>query len=212
MIATEIIARTAENYQNCQSYQDDGVVETYPDFGYSRKSFRTYFARPNRFRFEWTSFHPKFGEDGPQSHDIIWTNGQNVYGAFSAGKGQQEEMESLRSAAAAASGISSGAVGFIPALIIVEIGDLFYRTILSLDNPKLLPDQTIGTLSCYHLQATQDACEDTELWIDKNFSIKRVKIRTDKLGGRDRIWFTEINYRQNAFNAAIPDETFNYIL
>src|SRR5687767_2293845 len=88
--AQTIIRDMVARYQSVLSYQDSGIVRIVPRqpaiaslASHSFRStafqdnelvsFKTYFARPRMFRFEWS------GSLSPSSRDaVIWSNGKKV--------------------------------------------------------------------------------------------------------------------------------------
>lgn len=78
--AKQIITNVANVYKTCKSYSDSGVVKTVffkkEDKREDEKPFITVFARPDRFRFEYSS---KFPMPGTKSmRHIVWANGKDV--------------------------------------------------------------------------------------------------------------------------------------
>ena len=74
-----IMNRMAQRYANCSSYQDVGVVETTHNEANSarieRMPFKTYFVRPQFFRFEWIDYFP--WKDGRTR--IVWSDGKEAF-------------------------------------------------------------------------------------------------------------------------------------
>jgi hypothetical protein len=95
------IERVKAKYLECDSYSDEGIVSTDradEDGRYTNKTeFKTYFARPNKVRFEWEAsrenrfYNPEIGKN------VIWSNGIKTNDIF---LGRKREHESLSMAMA----------------------------------------------------------------------------------------------------------------
>jgi len=166
MTADEIIANLTRLYANCSSYSDSGAVTTTGDAPDPGIKFKTYFVRPAKFRFEWTSYR------GRQVFDILWSDGVTTH-AFHFG--QLKECQSLGFAIAGATGISFGSARNVSALLMAEIGAGTRNPLHLIDLSVLREEQMHGRLCCviqgHH--TSDSLC--TELWIDKaNFVLRRI--------------------------------------
>ncbi len=117
--AAEILLRAAERYRDCRSYQDEGLVLTrfertdHPQE--TRKAFKTAFARPGRFRFEFS----EAGLMGTETRYIVWMHGQDVKSWWTLGKGP-EPVHDLARAIAGATGVSGSSAYTIPSVLMKE--------------------------------------------------------------------------------------------
>lgn len=66
MESLTILQKTRERFTSCHSYQDEGIIYAKDVQGERDLQFRTTFARPSKFVFEWTedSYAHKIGCDG----------------------------------------------------------------------------------------------------------------------------------------------------
>ncbi len=95
--ASKILNQIVELYQNCLTYSDSGSVSC--EVG--NLQFRTYFCRPDQYKFEWTSTVA-----GIISKNSVYSlNGTKV---ISIHNEEKEEVISLAVAIAGATGVSFG--------------------------------------------------------------------------------------------------------
>src|SRR5687768_15155279 len=96
--AETILARTAQTYVTCSSYQDTGIVVSAHFDGegkeLSEQPFRTWFVRPNFLRFEWTERN-RFGRDEESGPSVVWSDGKKAYSSYPMYDYVVEEQESL---------------------------------------------------------------------------------------------------------------------
>jgi len=182
MEAADIIDRFAKLYAACSTYHDVGVVNTEGDSAGNVVKFKTYFARPSKFRFQWTSHHPAFGAERSQTFNIVWSDGirSRSYYRGDDPEAVEEEEESLELAIAGATGVSSGAAVNVPALLLVDIrADC--RSLLELTDLVLVREEEIHGHWCYVVEGGYEiGRRDTELWIDKeSFSLRRISERSE---------------------------------
>jgi len=137
-----------EKYAAMQSYQDRGVVRT--KFPGKPKAdevmFATFFRRPDRFRFEWTTHHPYSGLRQVKIHRVIWSDGTGAF-LYSDRDGKVEKEESLRRAIAGATGVSHGAAHTVSPLLMAEIGGFILPELQRLT----LNDAACDGLPCYRI-------------------------------------------------------------
>jgi len=124
MHADDVIQNMVLKYGNCQTYQDLGRVEG----GQGITTFKTYFVRPNKFRFDWI-----YEDRGSNS---IWSDGLKVFSRHSS-KGELEEEPDLSMAIAGATGVSQGTAHTVPTLLMPDLEvSLSSQTLL-----KRFPDE-----------------------------------------------------------------------
>lgn len=56
-------------------------------------SFRTYFVRPNLFRFDWSDYHPYIGKAGGAHDSVVWANPDGAFAKYHFGNGKVEHAE-----------------------------------------------------------------------------------------------------------------------
>jgi outer membrane lipoprotein-sorting protein len=69
----EVFERTAEKYADCRTYADSGRIES--DSGVV--TFKTFFVRPNLFKFEFTR---RAGDE--DTSGIIWSDGNEFFSTY----------------------------------------------------------------------------------------------------------------------------------
>lgn len=117
---TEIREAIRRTYAQCSSYEDEGEVTStfHGPIGrfVRRRPFSTLFVRPYHFRFE---FRERRGEEDWNQY-VIWTRGGPVNWWWSVSP-KGDPPESLRTAIAAAAGVSGGSSHTVPHLLLPEI-------------------------------------------------------------------------------------------
>ena len=179
----KIIARMAETYAKCKSYQDTGTVKTVfiqaDGNRTDEKPFSTAFVRPDQFRFEYKEKVDSYLKEKPCY--IVWCKGAEVLTWFFAKSSTDiTKVESLSSGIAGATGVSSGSAHTIPALLLTEVGG---RKLSEIKEAKLLEEAVFDNVNCYRIQGTFRSYRDngksitkpTVIWIDKNsFLVRRI--------------------------------------
>lgn len=74
MKGDEIFERMHQKYADCRTYSDSGSIES--DNG--RMTFKTYFVRPNLFKFEYAHY-PNHHPDAPETSGTIWSDGNEFF-------------------------------------------------------------------------------------------------------------------------------------
>src|SRR5690242_1636938 len=157
--AASIMNNMYRLYSRLASYQDEGIlVSTHdvPTGGTIEKiPFKTFFKRPNLFRFEWTEFNvTKLGRK-----KLVWFNGKEAFMYWEPDYYQKEE--SLSMAVAGASDISPGAVNTVSTMLSDEFGSWPMKR---LKRSSLLGEDMVDGVRCFHLKATEDE-DPIELWV-----------------------------------------------
>jgi hypothetical protein len=107
-----------ERYAGLQSYQDEGVLlRRLPGADFvSETKFSTFFRRPDRFRFDWTSHHPSPPLKHITTDHCIWQSVSGVHRWWQ-GRGT-ESVASLHLAISGAKGVSGGSSYTVPAMLL----------------------------------------------------------------------------------------------
>jgi len=191
-----------KSYQLFETYKDVGTVETRYftngelDFS-DAKEFRTFFVRPDKFRFEWTNSNSLLAE----KFNIIVRIGEDVV-SFNHGQGYKE-MSDLKSAVFENAGVSSGAVYFIPSLLMDEIP---IQDLSRFENIELKPAEPakgdeITILSLFYRSGTIE-----KIYVDAQKKQVLKLERTRKEGARTIEEL--ITYKSITVDSAINDEEF----
>lgn len=201
--AQSIIEKMAAQYANASSYQDTGVVEDVKGEGAGQretvKKFKTFFARPHFFRFEWTDRLPSTTEE---TLNVVWNDGKQTYSYYSWSDQGIEKKEYLSLGIAGATGISRGSAHVIPALLMEEVGGFRLTETSKL---SLLGEEKFEGEDCYIVRGYHPHDFPIDMWISKrDFLLRKVKEPRD-----DGTYELDIR-RDIILNGKIPGETFNY--
>lgn len=231
-----IIRRMIDRYARASSYQDTGEVRlvaadpsSLGDAGgrdsagrASREaplvSFRTYFARPRMFRFDWK------GLSGNASREATtWSDGRRVYSwapepASSDGSFTLSREASLSSAMEGARGSSAGAAYNVTSLLMRGAGpDSFADYLGAMKELTLLGDEVLDGETCYVIRGKIFG-HPWMLWVGKDSRLLR-KTRTlyvrgsfhqmVETGAAETAVAEEV-HRDIKIDAPLPREVFRY--
>lgn len=167
--AQELLQRMAQTYSSCRSYQDKGTValtfkaHTPPHI--DEWSFRTAFVRPGEFRLDFESGRGR-------ETNTIWRHGSTVLAKWS-GERTVERLDSLSSAVAGATGISSGVAHTVPALLMPE--DIGGWRLTELQDVVRLENDRLGEASCLRLRGVGGEGLPVTVWLDsETYLIRRI--------------------------------------
>ena len=172
MTAQDILHATHAKYATMRSYQDRGVVLTkFPSEPEADETaFATFFRRPDRFRFDWTTHHPYSGLRHLRTHRVIWSDGTGAF-LYSDRDGAIEPQESLRMAIAGATGVSSGAAHTVSPLLMSDVGGF---TLSQLQRLTLQDGECDGA-QCHRIGGYHPTGEFYEVFVDiQDLLIRRV--------------------------------------
>lgn len=197
--ARQVIAELLARYESLSSYQDAGVVRVVPadprlvaDSGValwrdaSRRdetlvSFKTFYARPGRFRFEWRN-HLK----GMKRDAAVWTDGRRAYSwtpSESPGGDSFHLFDGRLSLFMDEAEKSSSGAGFhVPSLLLRDAGDYTFATFLKfMEGPSLRREERVDGELCYVIKGL---ISETPwlLWVGKESRLLR-KLRTVYFAG-----------------------------
>lgn len=154
MHADGVIQNMVLKYGNCQTYQDSGRVEG----GQGITTFKTYFVRPNKFRFDWIY------EDLGSKRNSIWSDGLKVFSRHSFNN-ELEEESNLNVAIAGATGVSQGTAHTVSTLLMPDLEvSLNSRTLLKLCPYEFRESEIESNDSCFRVRSTE-ANNQADLWI-----------------------------------------------
>lgn len=198
-----ILVKMSHRYGTFSSYEDVGIVVSTIDRAtggdIEKKPFKTFFARPRLFRFEWIDYFP--WKDGRLY--VIWSNGR---AAFSYSQPDRyEEKESLELAIAGATGISRGAAYTIPTML---MNDRSGFTFTDLNNPKLANEEMFEGELCYHVTGRHSSGALYDLWISKRDYLLRKSRNESKY--EDYTAIEEEIHRNIKINQPIAKNVFEF--
>lgn len=157
--ATAILNNMFRTYSRLASYQDEGILITThdePTGGTIEKMpFKTFFRRPNQFRFEWTNFGiTKLGRTR-----MIWSDGKEAFTYQE--PDVYEKEESLRMAVNGAWGVTDGAASTVVDLLLSL--NLNHASLTKLVKVSLVGEEVFDGVRCYRLHAIS-MDQPIELW------------------------------------------------
>lgn len=206
--ASQVIARMAKVYSECQTYSDSGSVTTVIHSDGSNetevKPFLTAMVRPSKFRFEFSE------QRNTDSRYIVWRDGDDVRTWWDLNK-RSEREDTLGMALAGATGVSGGSAHTIPSLLIPdEIGGWL---ITDIEAAKLGNKEVLDGHACYTIEALY-AGDPITIWIDEQTYLVRRIDSTSVFGGftttettvYDPLVDQEVDPKQLTFNAPQQDE------
>lgn len=196
----EIIQKMVEKYAEISSYQDEGYVEATSiaeaDKQSYRRYFKTYFVRPDIFRFE---LRYQFGPKDPEKFDILVSEEKQSYVSSD---GKRENIENIGEGIAKLAGVSLGSSHFVPSLLF----KLKNQAILSdLKNIKFEKTE-LKNGEYYWVISGKHPRRETfyELWIrKKDFLLYKLKYKIGHLGHPVMIEEIHLNI---SINHIVPEE------
>jgi hypothetical protein len=201
MDSREILISLGAAYRAMSSYSDSGVVLTYlsADEPPNETLFRTWFSRPDSFRFDWRSHHPYL----PLRHLVTNRSIRSVGGSTIRWQDdpEREDADSLDFAIARATGVSQGAALHVPQLLMpgvieaFQFGEMERQTY---EGVELFENAPCHVVAGYHPNGTPH-----RLWIDESRALLR-KIRTEWSQGSA----SEEIHRDTVVDGGIPANVF----
>ena len=201
--ATRILNNVFSAYSRMASYQDEGLLvltSDEPTGGRIEKMpFKTFFKRPNLFRFEWIEYTiTKLGRT-----KIIWFNGKEAFMYWE--PDEYEQKESLGLAVGSAAGISHGAINTVSDLLMPD--ELGGSRLKQLSKISVVGEEVIDGVNCYHIKANSGG-DPYELWVGKTDFLIRKRREERQIG--DTLWITEETRKKIQVAQPIPEVVFNY--
>ena len=159
-------------YSLLKSYQDRGVVLTkWPDKSEPDEiSFATFFRRPDRFRFDWTSHHPFPPLRHLKTQHVIWYDGTGAFHYMDGEDGGVEPQESLFMAVAGATGISKCSALTVFNMLMPEMGARSFAELRSLD----LQQGVFEGSDCHCIRGQDSQGEEQKLCIGNDYTLRCV--------------------------------------
>jgi hypothetical protein len=177
MNVDEIIHRMIETYLGCESYSDTGYVRLVDvagdDLERPEVSFKTFFKKPQQFRFEWQC---RTGDDEDWQENLMGFDGTTAWEKYH--EEGSEIADDLDMAIARATGASIGAVHEVP--------DMFLESDNAEENWRrwhkeilLLGQEAVEDELCYCISAGTMRPQDKLIWISsESFTVKKVKFNS----------------------------------
>lgn len=202
----QVIAKMGETYKNCKSYMDIGLIEqsliVNSGEKYIMKSpFKTYFTRPNFFRFEWKhQIHP----EGQKFLYVVWSNGNETYTYNEPDKFRKNT--SLEAGIMACAGISKGGSITVPLMLINQEKSIVSNNLIE---EALIREERINETECYVIQGKHRRTgSEYTLWIGKNNFLLKKSRREMKLF--DSTVITEEIHQKIEVDVEISKDIFDF--
>lgn len=179
MTARAIVGKMAAQYANAPSYQDAGVVLDVKgeagDRGEAAVKFKTAFARPNLFRFDWTQPWPGSMEGVTSA---VWSEGGPTFSYYGWEK-VVKEYKDIGLGVAGATGVSLSSAHTVATLLMEEVGGFRLSKMTDL---SLLGEERFEGEDCYVVRGYHPQKFPIDTWVSKRDFLLR-KIKSRKLGG-----------------------------
>jgi outer membrane lipoprotein-sorting protein len=160
----QILDKMVSVYASCNSYADEGRVETifFQNSGRTWtavKPFSTAFVRPSRFRFEFESSGTNRG-----TQYVVWRDESSVKSWWTI-KPEVRMWEGLRHALGAAAGVSSLSSLNAPSMLMQDLRAT--NRFGSLSEPKLSGEEKVSGRPAYRIEGKDSRDNLVTIWIDK---------------------------------------------
>jgi outer membrane lipoprotein-sorting protein len=201
----QILDRMISVYASCDSYADNGRVETIFLQNSGRtwtavKPFSTAFVRPSRFRFEFENTDTNRG-----SHYVVWRDGSSVKSWWTI-RPEVKMYEGLAFALGAAAGVSSGSSLNVPSMLMQDLKAT--DRLGSLSELKLTGQENVADRLAYRIEGKDRRDNLVTMWIDKErFLLLKIyetrkfeDFRTEQTTTYQPQINTEISLEKLAFN------------
>lgn len=234
--AQTIVSAMVAQYKNASSYQDSGtvsLVQAEPKFAKRFEnisfqspalnndtlvSFKTYYARPKMFRFDWKSAMMK----GPREASI-WSDGKKIY-EWMPSVGARDDGFTLSTSkyltltVDQAARSSAGTAFFLISMFISEASVVSFDQLLTRATElALIREEPVEHDLCYVIKANLSGAPWT-FWIDKQSHLLRKTRTVYSYGsfhervekGIRREFVAEEIHRQIRINEPVPADVFKY--
>jgi outer membrane lipoprotein-sorting protein len=160
----QILDKMVSVYASCNSYADEGRVETifFQNSGRTWtavKPFSTAFVRPSRFRFEFENTDTNRG-----SHYVVWRDETSIKSWWTI-KPEVRMWEGLGFALGAAAGVSSLSSLNVPSMLMQDLRAT--DRLGSLSGLKLAGEESFANKSAYRIEGKDRRDSLLTIWIDK---------------------------------------------
>jgi hypothetical protein len=178
LTASDLLSQVAAQYASVLTYCDEGEETTVfirgrmPwDRRTSKKLFRTAFARPDQFFFEYREMG-----SGPESEwqgGTIWTNSSGVH-AWSTLNFSFAEIRTIENAIGAFAGVSSGTSSLTARLLLPETGGR--SPLPDPTTSHVIGEGSVEGKSCWKVQGMRFGLQSAITWIDRrDFLIRQIE-------------------------------------
>ena len=227
--ARTIVQAMVAQYKHASSYQDSGTVSVVqsepkiahhvfqrPPFTGTLLSFRTYFAGPNMFRFDWKP------AKSPRESSV-WFDGKNVYRWMPSAGARDETFTLFRSnyigiTVDEAARYSAGAVFPIISMLVAETSVVSFDDLLHVaPRVTVTKEEPVEGEMCYVINTNLSGAPWT-LWVGKQTHLLRKTRTVYSYGSFDemvekgvrKVFLAEETRRDIKINEPISKDVFNY--
>lgn len=197
-----VLSSVGLKYATCTSYSDEGIIETIDIEGKPVfLSFKTWFVRPDCYRYEWQDWSPSRGKS--ENFTVISSNGKQTY-LRPPFKGKKPVE--LEDAIAGATGSSAGGAAVLPRLLMSNFLEST-QSLIDLDDaivnressPELGDNFVVeGVTSARRAKCT--------LQISPEFVLLKATLSFGKVA--DKELYASYHYKSFNFDQPISDSTF----
>jgi hypothetical protein len=164
---THILELVSRKYSTCLFYSDEGSTSTVYRDQVVQISFKTYFARPNYFRFDWRGWSPAW-IDSEDFATLRWNGSQT----FLQQPWDEEVSKDLDKGISCATGSSDAAASIVYPLLFMKAT----HNVLKLKNIKLIQTESLSNVECYVISGEWLDTERFTLWISSSdYSLLRLR-------------------------------------
>lgn len=190
MDAQEVFERASEKYADCRTYSDVGSIE----HGSDSESFKTFFVRPNLFRFEF-----KKDDSAP---GIIWSDGNEYFSTLNKDL-DHVPFDRYSSLLLSIKDSAGDASYLVPTLLMPEYAG---ESTLRNAGPYVFVDHTsIADRSSRRIRSTNESYPfKVDLLIDSlGYKLRKLILEVSS----ENIY--EVLFNEVTFDRDIPDDIFN---
>ncbi|MEQ1735725.1 MAG: hypothetical protein ABL886_04915 [Rhodoglobus sp.] len=184
--AADILAKCAEAYASCRTYEDSGEVHSVIIRGpksserhTQRQRFRTAFERPDRFLFDYREMSIGPEEEWPGGLACSSDGRLRFWCSYEASVPPSD----LDHALAALTGISCGTASFIPKLLGVGSAR---GPLPEASTSELLGEVSLEGLACYRIRGKRWADRTVDLWIECATGLVRRAVSSEEFNAESR--------------------------
>lgn len=202
IVPQDVLWSVGLKYASCESYSDEGVVETIDVEGNPVSLyFKTWFVRPDQYRYEWQDWSPSRIKQ--EQFTKICANKEQTYlhPAYKA-----KRPAELKEAIAGATGSSAGGAVVIPRLLMPELLETT-QSLLDLDDATASREETSEVGDTFVVEGvTSITRAKCSLLISPEHVILRANLSFGKVG--DKELSATYHFKSVAFDQVILETIF----
>ncbi len=198
--ANDLIRLIDERYSSCQTYVDEGVLETFTvECGALSTNFRTFFERPNRIRIDWSALNsPDY------TNHALYNNGSVI--TLAGAPFQIEETNSLAKHLACVTAVSLGLPLVIPPILLPKLDG--FEPLTKLSTYQFEDAQMALTPHCRYIVRAKSKGASFLIYLDAEGIIRQVDLETIATSSRADCVKATYRYLTASFDTALSSEVF----